>query len=80
MKHFPTAALLLFLVLLLSTNEEIGVGIRKLEAKLCQYHSETFHGVCVTGNNCNQHCLKEHFEGGRCHGIRHYRCVCYKTC
>ncbi|CAN4122194.1 unnamed protein product [Withania somnifera] len=74
MKHFSTAALLLFLVLLLSTNEG------GTEAKLCQYHSETFHGICVTGHDCNQHCLKERFEGGRCHGLRHYRCICYKTC
>ncbi|CAN4122196.1 unnamed protein product [Withania somnifera] len=77
MKYFPTAAALLFLVLLLSKNEG---GIRETEAKLCQYHSETFHGVCVTGHVCNQKCLKEKFEGGRCHGLRHYRCICYKTC
>ncbi|XP_060198766.1 defensin Tk-AMP-D5-like [Lycium barbarum] len=78
MKLFPTTAVLLFLVLLLSTNE-IG-GPRKTEAKLCQYHSKTFHGVCITGNNCNQKCLEERFEGGRCHGLRHYRCICYRTC
>ncbi|KAJ8530875.1 hypothetical protein K7X08_023756 [Anisodus acutangulus] len=76
MKLFPTTVLLLFLVLLLSTNG----GPRKAEAKLCQYHSKTFHGICVTGKNCNQKCQQEKFDGGRCHGLRHYRCMCYRTC
>ncbi|XP_016438051.2 defensin-like protein 1 [Nicotiana tabacum] len=76
MKLFPTTAVLLFLMLLLSANE---IGPRKVEAKLCQYKSRTFFGVCVSGNTCNQKCQGEAFDGGRCHGVRR-QCCCYRTC
>nr|GMD16729.1 defensin-like protein 1 [Ipomoea batatas] len=64
------------IMMLLSTND---VGPIKVEARLCNYRSQKFTGVCVVGNKCHSSCLSQGFAGGHCHGLRHL-CYCYKNC
>ncbi|PRQ30387.1 putative oxidoreductase [Rosa chinensis] len=67
--------LVLFFVILLTSQETV----LQSEAKICEYPSRTFKGLCVKDKNCVVRCRSEGYNYGKCSHVRR-RCRCFKPC
>ncbi|MQL77610.1 hypothetical protein Taro_010021 [Colocasia esculenta] len=48
-------------------------------ARVCQFPSSGFKGICVSDTICAQVCIHEGYGGGQCERLRR-RCLCQKKC
>ncbi|URD76276.1 hypothetical protein MUK42_35434 [Musa troglodytarum] len=62
------------LVLLIMASEEAA----RADAKTCVRFSRSFRGFCVKNRKCNDACLSEGWQLGKC--VPLLVCLCFKIC
>lgn len=71
---------LLFLLVIFFMHFVLLKGsLMQVGAKVCEYKSHHFKGLCFSSQHCNIVCQQEAFENGKCKGLVR-RCTCFKSC